>query len=54
MFWADLTFEWYEDAIVFSLFIFFFFLFRTGVKKGYLNFRHFYGNFFKIVILRVT
>ena len=50
MFWVDLTFEWYEDGMVFRLFIFIF-LFRTNVIKGYLDesvFRHCYGIFPKV------
>ena len=56
-FWLDLNFEWYEDTMVFRMFIFVFFLFRTNVKKGYLNesvFHHFYGNFLKSATQKVT
>ena len=35
MFWVDLTFEWYDDDMVFRVLIFIF-LFRTNVKKEYL------------------
>ena len=45
----DLTFEWYEDALIFRVFIFTF-LFRTNGKKKHLDktdFRHCYGDFFE-------
>ena len=54
MFWLDLTFESYEDAMVFRVLIF---LFRTNAKKGCLNeyvFRHCFSNFFESAILKVT
>ena len=47
LFWTDLTFEWYEDGMVFYVFIF---LSRINGKKGHLdenNFRHYYGHFFQ-------
>ena len=47
--WNDLTFEWYEDALIFRVFIFTF-LFRTNGKKKHLDktdFRHCYGDFFE-------
>ena len=41
MFWVDLAFEWYRDAMVFCVFIlftyFFVFLFRSNVWKGHLH-----------------
>ena len=45
----DLAFEWYEDALIFRVFIFTF-LFRTNGKKKHLDktdFRHCYGDFFE-------
>ena len=45
LFWVDLIFEWYEDAIVFLISLVLF-LFRTNGKKGHLyenDFRHCYG-----------
>ena len=48
LFWVDLTFESYEDDMVFGVFIIF--LFRTNGKKGHLgenDLRHCYGNFFR-------
>ena len=56
LFCVDLTFEWYEDVIVFRVFIFIF-LFRTSGKKGHLDendFRYCYGNFFESGILKVN
>ena len=56
MFWVDLTFEWYEDAMVFCVFVFIS-LFRTTVKKEFLNesdFRHCYDNFYESAILNFT
>ena len=47
LFWADLTFEWYEDDMVFCAFIVI--IFRTNDKKRYLDandFRQCYGIFF--------
>ena len=47
--------NWYEDATV--LCVHFHILFRTKVKKGYLNknnFHHCYSNFLESVILRGT
>ena len=38
MFWVDLAFELYEDAMVFRVLLFIIlFLFRTNAKKGYLD-----------------
>ena len=54
MFLAVLTFEWFEDALVFHVFIF---IFCLEVRKRYLDesdFRHCYGNFFVSAILKVT
>ena len=34
--WVDITLEWYEDAMVFRVFIFIF-LFRNNGKNGHLN-----------------
>ena len=51
MFWVDLAFEWYKDALVFCVFIFF--LFRTNIRKGYFDesiFCHCYGNFVESAI----
>ena len=48
MFWVDLTFEWYGDAMIFCVFKFFF---RSNVGKGYLDesdFFHCLGNFSKV------
>ena len=45
---VDLAFEWYEDFMISCVFIFFFFLFRTNVKREFLNendFRHSYSDF---------
>ena len=45
------------NAMVFRVFILYFFLFRTNFKKGYLNesyFCHCYDDFFKSAILKVT
>ena len=56
MFGVGLTFQWHEDAMVFHVFIFIF-LFRTNVRKGYLdesNFQHCYGIFLESDILKVT
>ena len=56
MFWVDLTFECYEDVMVF-VFSFLFFLFRTDASKRYLNesnFLHSYANFFESAILKIT
>ena len=56
IFWVDLTFEWYEDAMVFYVFIFIFLL-RTNIKKRYLNesdFYHCYRNLFETAIPKVT
>ena len=39
MFWVELTFEWYEDTMVFGVFIFIF-LFRTNGKKVYLDYNN--------------
>ena len=53
---VDLTFEWYEYAMVFRVFIFIF-LFRTNFRKWYLDesdFHHCHGNFFESAILKVT
>ena len=51
LFCVDMTFEWYEDVMVFHVFISIFVcLFRTNVKKGHLDenyFRYCYGNFFE-------
>ena len=55
MSWAVLTFEWYEDAMVFRIFIFIF-LFRTNGKKGHLNeseFHHCSGNFSKVLFWKL-
>ena len=41
MFWVDLTFEWYEDAMVFRVLIFIF-LFRTNGKKEHFDENEFY------------
>ena len=54
-----MTFEWYGDAMVFRLFmfIFHFFLFRSNVRKGYLDesdFRHCFGNFFESALAKVS
>ena len=57
MFCVDLTFEWYGDAMVFCVFIFIFFFFRSNVRKGYLNesdLRRCYGNFIESAIPKVT
>lgn len=54
MFWMDLTVEWYEDAMVFLVFIFIF-LFKTNSKKGHLeesDFCHCYGNLYDSAILK--
>ena len=56
MFQVELNFEWYEDTMVFRVFIFIF-MFRTNGKKVYLdekNFRHCFVNFFESAILKVT
>ena len=48
---VDLTFEWYEDTMVFRVSIFFFFLFRNDGKNGNIDendFRHCYGNISKL------
>ena len=45
---SNVTFEWYEDDMVFRVFVVI--IFRTNGKKGQLdakNFRHYYGNFFR-------
>ena len=50
------SFEWYEGALVFRIFIFIF-LFRTKGKKVHLDendFRHGYDNYFESAILKVT
>ena len=49
MFWVDLTFEGYGDAMVFCVFI----LFRSNIRKRYLdenNFRDSHGNIFESAI----
>ena len=49
LFWVDLTFQWYEDDMIFRVFIVII-LFKTNSKKGDLNendFRHCYGNSFQ-------
>ena len=54
MFSVDQTFEWYEDAMVFCVFIFIF-LFRNNCKKGQLeknNFHHCSCKFFESLILK--
>ena len=33
-FWAELTFEWCESAMIFRVFIFIFILFRSNDKKN--------------------
>ena len=46
LFWIDLPFEWYEDVMVFRVFIFIF-LFKANGKKGHLDenyARHCYSN----------
>ena len=56
MFLVDLTFEWYDDTMVFRVFIFIF-LFRTNGKKVCLDendFRQCYSNFFETTFLKVT
>ena len=55
MSWVDLTFESYEDAMIFR--IIFILLFRTNGKKEHLDendFRRCYGNFFESVTLKVN
>ena len=59
MFWVDVTFEWYGDAMVFCVFMFIFliFLFKSNVRRGYLDesdFRHCFGNFFESAIPKVS
>ena len=57
MFCVGLTFEWYGDAMVFCVFIFIFFFFRSNVRKGYLNesdLRRCYGNFIESAIPKVA
>ena len=56
LFWAELTFEWYEAAMAFRVFIFIF-LFRTNGKTEHLdenNFCHCYGNFFESAAWKVS
>ena len=58
-FWVELTYEWYEDAIVFRFYRtpYFVFLFRTNGKKEHLdqsNFHRKYGNCSESAILKVT
>ena len=53
--WVDLIFEWYEDAMVFHVFIFIY-LFETNGKKGNLNendLRLCYGNFSKVPFWKI-
>ena len=60
MFWVDLTFEWYGDAMAFCVFMFiflFFFLLKSNVRRGYLDesdFRHCFGNCFESAIPKVS
>ena len=58
MFLVDLIFEWYGYAMISYLFIYLFiFLFRSNVRKGYLdedNLRHCFGIFFKSVVSKVS
>ena len=54
--WVEQTFEWYEGAMIFRIFIFIF-LFRTNCKKEHLNesdLHHSYGNYFESAIVEVA
>ena len=55
MFSVDFTFEWYGDTIVYMCIHFYFFLFRSNIRKRYLDesdFRYLSGNLFEVPFLR--
>ena len=58
LFCLGLNFEWYQDVMVFCVFIFLFAcLFRTNGEKENLDeydFRHSYVHFFESAVLKVT
>ena len=54
LFWVELTFKGYEDAMIFCVSIFVFCLGPTvTVQLNDKNFRHYYGIFFESTILRL-
>ena len=55
-FLVELTFKWYEAAMVFHIFTFIFLVLEPTVKKEHLDendFHHSYGNYFESAIMKV-
>ena len=54
LFWVELAFTWYEDAMIFRVFILIFCLELTVREQLDQNdFRHYYGNFLESTILKL-